>query len=213
MPMRLEHMPDLQQTPSELPQLSAPQQYHVQFTANEEYARLVERAKALTARQAAGQSLSELHLKAMRLLVESLEKQQFAAIARSDAAPEPKSAEQPRQRGSRHIPASIGRAVFQRDDARCTYVDERGVRCREASALELHHLDPFATGGVHTLDNLTLHCHAHNELAAELDFGPAHIAARKQQTRHASLRSQSSHGLDKPLLGRCDSAKARGQAG
>lgn len=175
--------------PEPAPPLTTPQQYHVQFTANEEYAQLVDRAKALSAHQSVDQSLIELHLKAMRLLVASLEKQKFAVTDRPHKPAQHTPAEPPRQR-VRHVPAALRRAVFERDEARCTYVDERGVRCCEISALQIHHVDPFGKGGVHALENLTLHCRAHNDLAAEHDFGREHMAARRDSTPHASLRSQ-----------------------
>jgi hypothetical protein len=57
-----------------LPPVTGPQQYQMQFSTNEEHVQLVERAKALSARQSPGQSLGELHLQAMRLLVDELEK-------------------------------------------------------------------------------------------------------------------------------------------
>src|SRR5205814_2133048 len=41
--------------------------------------------------------------------------------------------------GGRHIPASVRRAVFDRDDERCAYRDNRGERCRETFGLEVHH--------------------------------------------------------------------------
>ena len=63
---------------AELPPITGPQQYQVQFSTTEEHVRLIERAKALLARSTPGKSLGELHLDAMRLLVASLEKQKFA---------------------------------------------------------------------------------------------------------------------------------------
>ncbi len=72
---------------------------------------------------------------------------------------------------SRHVPAAVRSAVWLRDEARCTFVDERGVRCRATKALELHHEWPFARGGPSTAENIRLRCRAHNELAAEQDFG------------------------------------------
>jgi hypothetical protein len=91
-----------------------------------------------------------------------------------------------RQRG-RHIPAIVRRAVFERDAARCTYVDDRGERCRETHGLELHHRLPFGKHGPHTAANLTLHCPVHNALAAELDFGREHMAQKRDSSRHESL--------------------------
>jgi hypothetical protein len=63
---------------SALPRVTGPQQYQVQFSTTEEHVQLIERAKALLARDAPGKSLGQLHLQAMRLLVAALEKQKFA---------------------------------------------------------------------------------------------------------------------------------------
>ena len=104
----------------------------------------------------------------------------------------------PRQRGeaqagksgsapSRHIPIDVRRAVVERDGARCSYVDERGERCRETRLLELHHEQPFARGGRATVDNIFLRCRAHNALAAEDDFGREFMRAR-QPLRAESMR-------------------------
>ncbi len=95
--------------------------------------------------------------------------------ADNDAASRPRGADAPRRRG---IPAAVRRAVRERDGARCTYVDERGQRCRETALLELHHNVPFARGGAATADNLRLRCRAHNALAAEGDFGRTFMHAR-----------------------------------
>jgi hypothetical protein len=65
----------------DLPPVTGPQQYQLQFSTTEEHARLVERAKALLARSRPGLTLGELHLEAMKLLVASLEKRRFGAAA------------------------------------------------------------------------------------------------------------------------------------
>jgi len=103
-------------------------------------------------------------------------------VPASDPAPAPASdpapaqplhvvATAPARRGTRHIPASVRRAVFDRDGGRCSYRDDRGERCRETLGLEAHHRHAHALGGPATLDNLELRCRAHNTLAAERDFG------------------------------------------
>jgi 5-methylcytosine-specific restriction endonuclease McrA len=81
---------------------------------------------------------------------------------------------------SRHVPAALKRAVWERDQGRCTYVDARGCRCPETGGLEIHHEEPFAKGGATTLDNLALRCRPHNDLAAERDFG-RELMERKQR--------------------------------
>ena len=78
-----------------------------------------------------------------------------------------------------HIPAVVRGAVWLRDEARCTFVDARGVRCRATTALQLHHERPFARRGPATAENIRLRCRAHNELAAEQDFGRELMLTKK----------------------------------
>lgn len=178
----------------------APERYKVQFTASEEYVKLVEEAKALLSHAAPRATLEEIHLRAMRALVAALEKRKYAvkegavpaparqSSPRAAASPRARAADTsgcsrvvpgfPRQRG-RSIPARVRRAVFERDGARCTYVDASGQRCRASHRLEFHHLEPFAKGGEHEPTNVTLRCAAHNALAAEEDFGREWMQERR----------------------------------
>jgi hypothetical protein len=117
--------------------------------------------------------------------------------------PDDQGSEPPRQRGSddqgseppcqrsRYVPATERREVYRRDGGRCTYVDARGERCCETRYLELHHLEPFAVGGLNRASNLALRCAAHNALAAEEDLGRESMAARRDSLRHESLAAQA----------------------
>lgn len=87
----------------ELPPITAPQQYRMQFSTTEEHVRLVERAKALLARMPPGRSLGELHQQAMELLVDMLEKAKFAVT-------EPR----PRARGSGTLAVALDADASQR---------------------------------------------------------------------------------------------------
>jgi 5-methylcytosine-specific restriction endonuclease McrA len=179
--------------------LGKPLQYKVQFTATEEYVDLMGRAAALLSNRAEDNGIEQIHLRALRLLVERLEKRRFGAPAKpqkpavraDDRRRAPKKASKPAVRPSRHIPARVRRVVFERDGARCTHVDASGQRCRETHHLELHHLVPFALGGEHTAANLRLRCTAHNALAAEVDFGAEHIAEQRDSCSHESERRAS----------------------
>jgi 5-methylcytosine-specific restriction endonuclease McrA len=118
------------------------------------------------------------------------------AGARAKREPESESArrsktepQHPRRRG-RHIPASVRRAVFERDEGRCTYADGSGRRCAETHGLEFHHLVPFAQGGEHTAANLALRCRSHNALAAEEDFGRALIELARSARDHEPWTAQ-----------------------
>jgi hypothetical protein len=204
--------------PAELPPITGPQQFQMQFTTSEEHVELVERAKALLARERPGIALGDVHLEAMKMLVAALEKRKFAVTDRprkrvraaqvgadttkaEDATPPEtpaalrQNALTPRQRG-RYVPAAERHEVFERDGGRCSYADAHGARCRETHYLELHHLKPFAEGGASVASNLTLRCAAHNALAAEEDFGRELIERKRGHARHESLIAQADVLLD-----------------
>jgi len=69
-----------------------PERYRVQFTATEEYVRLVEEAKALLSHAVPKVRLEELHLRAMRALVAELKKKKYAVSS---------------VRGSSRVPSSV----------------------------------------------------------------------------------------------------------
>ncbi len=83
----------------------------------------------------------------------------------TDAAP-------PEDKPSRYIPKQIRRAVYERDNGRCTFTEPATGRQCNSHRVQLHHINPWCMGGPHTVANLTLRCHAHNSLAAEDDLGP-----------------------------------------
>jgi hypothetical protein len=211
------------QTPTAEP--LPPQRYKVQFTAGEEYVKLVEEAQALLSHSAPRATLDEIQLRAMRALVVELKRRKHAVTARprkppaesvdasrstgecesarksesesehpqSDAECGRQSEVEPKytRRRGRHVPAAVRRAVFERDEGRCSYADTSGQRCAETHRLELHHLKAFARGGEHTADNLTLRCHAHNALAAEEDFGKEFIELARGASEHELWAAQS----------------------
>lgn len=131
----------------------------------------------------------------MRALVVELEKRRYAVTEQPRNAPAERVAERER---SRAVPAEVRRAVFERDGGRCTYVDDRGQRCRETRRIELHHVEPFAHGGVHHVANVRLCCRAHNTLAAEEEFGRSLILKRKDAARHESAPLETRLGRTRP---------------
>jgi hypothetical protein len=184
--------------PASPARIDAPLRYKVQFTATEEYVELIERAQALLSHlhrhREHPATFDEIQLEALRVFVAQLQKKRAGAGDPQDGARDPAEngaskpeAATPR---SRHIPARIRRAVFERDSRRCTYIDDASARrCEETHRLELHHLEPFANGGQHTQQNLTLRCQVHNALAAELDFGRDRILEKRDAARHLSGRN------------------------
>jgi hypothetical protein len=88
----------------------------------------------------------------------------------------------------RHISAETRREVWQRDQGRCTHrYAATQMRCGSKFALEVDHLLPFAYGGTHTLDNLTLLCRAHHSLkSAKAQSAKAQSATAKSATASAA---------------------------
>ena len=155
---------------------------------------LLGRARALLAHTEDGANSTAVVERALELLVTTLEKKRFGVGARprrtepSSAASQtrPTVADRPRADGRTAVTAAVRRAVYERDGGRCTFVGSSGHRCAETHALQLHHREPWATGGPDTLGNVTLHCAGHNALLARRDFGGDLIAARIRARRDGS---------------------------
>jgi hypothetical protein len=101
--------------------------------------------------------------RALTLLLAELAKTKFAATDRARSG-------RTAGHSARHIPASIKREVWRRDQGRCAFHGERG-RCPETGMLEFHHVVPYARGGPTTTANLELRCRTHNVYDAERQFG------------------------------------------
>jgi hypothetical protein len=82
---------------------------------------------------------------------------------------------------SRFIPNATMRAVWERDQGCCAYVNPvTRRRCRSKLRLEFDHFPiPYARGGTSTMDNLRVACRQHNAYAAEKLFG--RYNSRRQQ--------------------------------
>ncbi|MBN1607403.1 MAG: HNH endonuclease [Polyangiaceae bacterium] len=89
-----------------------------------------------------------------------------------------------RSRPSAYTPAHVLRAVWERDQGRCTHVDPAtGRRCDERRFIELDHVEPRAFGGPATVDNLRLTCRAHNQHAARRVLGEQYVEAAIRRAR------------------------------
>ena len=141
----------------------APERYRLQGTMGAETHAKLRRAQDLLRHVVPDGDLAAIVDRALTVLIANLEKTRIAATPRPRAARTPSPT-------SRHIPAAVTRAVWARDDGRCTFVGTHG-RCAERGFLQRHHRVPYAVGGQATAENIELRCTAHNALAAERDFG------------------------------------------
>ena len=153
--------PTLPGPPAEVKPL-APERYKIQFTVSRETYEQLRRAQDLMRHTIPDGDPAAIFERALALLVGELEKTKLAATDR------PRFRQMPATR-SRHIPASVKRAVQQRDGGRCAFEGAQG-RCTETGFLEYHHLVPFAAGGETTIENVSLRCRAHNTYEAKREF-------------------------------------------
>lgn len=110
--------------------------------------------------------VAEILDRALTLLLRDVERRRVAKVDRPRAVCAARA-------DSRHVPASIRREVWARDEGRCAFVGTKG-RCQEGF-LEFHHVIPFADGGETTEANLQLRCRAHNDHEAREWFDMSRV--------------------------------------
>ncbi len=146
------------------------ERYRVCFTADAALHAQLQELRALMRHQVPDGDLASLLGRAVALLLDQVRKRKFGEVS----VPRPETPASPA--ASRHIPAAIRRAVVRRDVGRCCYVSPGGVRCGAADFLEVHHVDPWARTGTHSVDGIALRCRAHNQYEARRVFGDEHMA-------------------------------------
>ena len=141
------------------------QRYEIRFTARAETYDLLRRAQDLLGHAVPSGDLGQVFDRALALLVADLERKTFGATSRPQKS-------RGQSDDSRHIPAAVRRAAWNRDLERCAFLGSGGRRCDARRFLEFHHLRPLAVGGKATVDNIQLRCRAHNRYEADLFYGP-----------------------------------------
>lgn len=165
----------------------APERLRVQFAAPGSFGDKLERARALLRHQIPSGDIAVILERALDGLIAHTENKRFAA---TDSPREPKPGRT--RRRTRHIPADLKRAVYERDAGRCTFVGTSGHRCNTESFIEYHHSTPFSMGGDATVDNIRILCAGHNRHQAELDYGPEVIASARRANRKTGAPSAAS---------------------
>ena len=142
------------------------------------------KAKALLSHAIPNGDVSKVLSRALRTLVEKLEKRRFAA---SDRPARGRVSEG----DTRHVPKGVRDAVWKRDGGRCTFVGDSGRRCEACDHIEFDHVVPVARGGRSTIANVRLRCRAHNQYEAERTFGAEFMSGKREQARRSAAEKRS----------------------
>jgi len=174
-PDSLLHWAAAREHPAARVQPLSPDRYRVQFTASAELRDKLERLKDLMRSSVPDGDLAAIIEAAVTEKLERLEARRFGRtknprkdLSDTDTAP-----------NTRHVPAAVRRAVHERDERRCRYVDAEGRRCT-ARVVQFHHGHPFGFGGDHSVANVGLLCPVHNQHLARVDFGPMTMARHRR---------------------------------
>jgi 5-methylcytosine-specific restriction endonuclease McrA len=189
----------------------SPQRYKIQFTADKAVKDQLEQARDLLRHAIPSGDLGAIVARALQLLMADLLRQRFGAGTRCKTASSAgRNGRQSRaavpapggtsaiaetvtaetvtaETTTSRIPRAASRAVLERDGLACTWRDADGKRCGARAWLEIDHRHPRGKGGASKPENLRILCRAHNHLAAEHEYGRAHVqqAIRTRQQRTA----------------------------
>jgi hypothetical protein len=134
--------------------------------------KLIDRAKLILRHKYPEGRLEDVLRDALEVLIERKDPQKRLGSKEGEIVGEIAPAPEPRflaaWRGGRYVPARVKRAVWQRDEGRCTWRFDDGRPCGSRDALEFDHFRPFAKGGrSDDARNVRLLCRMHNRMAAE----------------------------------------------
>ena len=163
---------------SRIAPLSA-EKFALQLTMSRSTHDKLRHAQALMSHQIRSGNVAEVLDRALDALIAQLEKRKLAATSRPRATPRAAS-------GPRHVPADVRRAVWSRDEGRCTFVSECGHRCASRTQIEFDHVTPVAHGGRATVSGIRLRCRAHNQYEAERAFGSGFMNEKRGAARRVA---------------------------
>ena len=172
-------------------QPSHAERYLVRVTIGRDLHDKLRYAQALLSHAVPSGDVAEVLERALDTLITQLEKRKIGSRTRSRTF-------QRIVRQTRHIPAAVREAVWDRDQSRCTFVGANGHRCEARRLLEFDHVKPFARGGKATVDALRLRCRAHNQYEAERVFGSEFMRRKRAQSRQKAARNRAAGDAPTP---------------
>ncbi len=129
--------------------------------------------------------VAEVIGRALKCYRRELEKRRFAATDR------PRPGSRRHAGSSRHIPAAVQRAVWERDGGQCAFVSDSGHHCEARRHIDFDHVEPVARGGEATTANIRLLCSVHNQHAAELAYGKGFMDEKRSEAKRQAAEARA----------------------
>ncbi len=185
------------------PAQARPERYLLRLAISKSTHDKLRRAQALLSHSVASRDVAQLLDRALDALIAEAEKTRIGArngrgSGRRSATDQPRGGNRRANgsRRSRYVPAPIRRAVWERDQAQCTFVAANGSRCEARHFLEFDHVTPIARGGKATVEGLRLRCQAHNQYEAERAFGAEFMRRKREKARIAAAERRNQPGAN-----------------
>jgi hypothetical protein len=155
--------------PPEVVRPLTPALRRLNVTVSAEFMAELEQVRAALSHQCPDGNFEQVVREAFKLVLER-DRKHKALTERPRASPETPSED------DRYVPAAVKRAVWERDQARCTWPMGDGELCGSTHRLEFDHDLEVALGGKPVTENIRLLCKSHNLMKAEQHLGKALMA-------------------------------------
>src|SRR5204862_7230588 len=151
--------------------------FDVHFMSSQQGQDDLKAVQALIAHETPRKTIGELYDQAMHEMRQRREKKKIGVGRWA------RRVRKPAKDRSRHVPAHVRQAVWERDGGQCTFVSKDGKRCDERGRLEFDHIQEFARGGKSTIEAMRLLRRAHNQYAAECTYGAGFMQEKREARR------------------------------
>jgi len=132
----------------------------IHFTVDRDFEELLNKAKAKLSHKFPEGKLKDIFAETLSTFLEEKPRSKRSVLP------------QKLEKHSRYIPVAVKEDVWERDEARCSYVSPDGKACGSRHFLEWDHAMPFCLGGrSDDVENIRLMCRTHNRLMATQTFG------------------------------------------
>jgi hypothetical protein len=151
-----------------------PELHRLNVTVSADFIAELEQVRAALSHKCPGGEFEQVVREAFKLVLERDRK-------RKALTDRPRAQSETPGENDRYVPAAVKRAVWERDQGRCTWPMGDGEVCGSTHRLEFDHDLEVALGGKPTIGNVRLLCKSHNLMKAEQHLGRTFVAKFRKE--------------------------------